>query len=214
VSPQMLRLCSFATRSAIEGELRERETDEDDRVVLPMGMPGYFAQALKVVTVGSHEKELYVRRVIVQSVLIVLGLSLGFVAARVVDALALDPLVALIACAAGAVIFAVMRRRQELPEFLAESAVFTYTAVLGLIVVRATPENHFFAGSMHRVAGWIDGSNPLVLLAGVGLCAAMIALICVPAWALAQRLERRKTDERDQRFLDFISARARGEEDP
>lgn len=141
--------------------------------------------------------------------LIALGVLLGFVSARLVDVFALNPLVAPLACAAGAVVLAVIRRRQDFPLYLAESFVFTYSAVVGMILVRATPANHLAVGPMHRFADWFDSPNPLVLLGGLALSAAMICLVCVPAWALAQRFERGKADERDQRFSAFIASRLR-----
>ena len=151
------------------------------------------------------------RRAPLISALVAGGLLLGFVSASAVEWFDLNPLVAPFICAAGAVALGLIRRKHDFPEFLAESAIFTYSAVVGMIVVRATPGSHLRHGRLDDFAGWVNSPNLVVLLAGLGLALGMVCLLCVPAWALAQGLDRRRPDERDRRFLDYI-ARARSRE--
>ena len=143
-------------------------------------------------------------------VLGLIGAALGFGAATLVEATDWHPLVAPLLCAGGAAIVAFTLRKCEILNCLVEAAIFVYGTFLGLSFVR-TGHNyleHYFPSVPLTPTTLLHEINLVVLWVGLPYTFAVVLLVCLPVWALAQ-LSKQKLMERDERFWQFVDDQTR-----
>jgi len=137
--------------------------------------------------------------------LAVIGIAIGLGAARLVEVTDWHPLVAPLLCAAGAAIVAFALRKCEVLNALVEAAIFAYGTFLGMSFVR-TGNNyleHYFPSTPRTPAVLLHDLNLVVLWVGLAYTFAVVLLVCLPVWSLAQ-LSKNKASERVDRFWKFV----------
>jgi hypothetical protein len=140
----------------------------------------------------------------------IIGVAIGFGAAALVEATDWHPLVAPLLCAAGAAAVAFALRKCEVLNCLVESAIFTYGTFLGLSFVR-TGHNYlerYFPSMPQTPTALLHELNLVVLWVGLPYTFAVVLLVCLPVWALAQMSKEAPT-ERDERFWQFLDDQTR-----
>src|SRR5581483_10414264 len=143
--------------------------------------------------------------------LAILGVAAGFGAAMLVEATDAHPLFApgLTILAAAAVAF--WLRKCELLNCLVKAAVFTYGTFIGMSLLRANNNylDHNYPNAPLFPSGLLhEGLNAVVLAVGIPYTFAVVLIIALPVWSLAQ-ISRQRMLERDEHFWNFIDERTR-----
>ena len=140
----------------------------------------------------------------------VIGLAAGFGAATLVEATDSHPLIAPLLCAVGAAAVAFTLRKCEVLNCLVEAAIYGYGTYLGMSFVR-TGNNyleHYIPSVPATPTVLLHQLNLVVLAVGLPYTFAMVFLVCLPVWALAQ-IAKPKPLERDERFWEFVDDQTR-----
>lgn len=142
--------------------------------------------------------------------LAVIGVAVGFGAATLVETTDWHPLVAPLVCAVGMSVVAFTLRKCEVLNCLVEGAIYAYGTYLGMSFVR-TGHNyleHYFPSMPLTPTTLLHQLNLVVLAVGLPYTFAMVLIVCLPVWALAQ-LSKHTPIERDERFWEFVDDQTR-----
>ncbi len=142
--------------------------------------------------------------------LAIIGIAVGFGSAKLVEATDWHPLVAPMLCAAAAAAIAFTLRKVEVLNCLVEAAIFSYATFLGISFVR-TGHNyleHYFPNKTVTPVHLLHDVTLVVLAVGLPYTFAMVLLVCLPVWAIAQ-ITRHGMLDRDEKFWDFVDEQTR-----
>jgi hypothetical protein len=133
------------------------------------------------------------------AVFIVVALLWGFAAARLVDALGWNPLVASVSLALVVGAFGWMRRGRDILEVVVPGFAVSYAAYIGLALVRASQDDLF---ATHWKIVPVRSHVPEILLGGVALALMLTICVAIPLSMIPVRLRSARGDH--ERFWRFV----------
>jgi hypothetical protein len=135
----------------------------------------------------------------VVTVFVAVAFLWGFSAARLVDALGWNPLVASLSITLIVGAFGWMRRGRDILDVLAPGFALSYAAYIGLALVRASHDDLF---ATHWKIVPVRSHVPEILLGGVALALMMTICVAIPLSMISVRPREAKTDR--ERFWRFV----------